>query len=177
MTGVQTCALPIYSEGPEDTIGRIADLLPEEGTVIELVLAFDATQSMHDDLPVLQDGLVEMLREELSGFDQFRIGVMLYRDYLEDFLVRKYDFVDTYELVQDRLNRIRVAGGRDIPEAVYEALWASVQGFDWEAPERMVILIGDAPPHPRPRGSVTRDQVFQRARELDISINTIILPQ
>ncbi len=167
----------LYSEGPTDTLGRIADLLPEEGAAIELVFALDTTQSMHDDMPVLQESLVDMLRDELSGFDEFRVGFMLYRDYLEDYLVRKYDFVDTYDLVQDRLNRIRVAGGRDIPEAVYEALWASVQGFEWEAPERMIILIGDAPPHPRPRGSVTREQVFARARELDVSINTIILPQ
>jgi hypothetical protein len=167
----------VYSEGPEDTIGRIADLLPEEGDSIDLVLALDTTQSMHDDMPVLRDSLVSMLRDELSGFDEFRVGLMLYRDYLEDYLVRKYDFVDTYELVQDRLNRIRVAGGRDIPEAVFEALWASVQGFEWEAQERMIILIGDAPPHPRPRGSVTREQVFERAGELEISIDTIILPQ
>ncbi|HKK48872.1 MAG TPA: vWA domain-containing protein [Alkalispirochaeta sp.] len=167
----------VYSEGPEDTIGRIADLLPDEGTAIDLVLALDTTQSMHDDMPVLQESLVEMLQDELSEFDEFRVGFMLYRDYLEDYLVRKYDFVDTYDLVQDRLNRIRVAGGRDIPEAVYEALWASVQGFEWDAPERMIIVIGDAPPHPRPRGSVTREQVFDRAKELEVSIDTIILPQ
>ncbi len=132
---------------------------------------------MRDDMPVLRDNLVALLQEELAGFDSFRIGFLLYRDYLEDYLVRRYEFVDTFPLVQDRLNRIRVAGGRDIPEAVYEALWASVEGFDWEAPERRIILIGDAPPHPRPRGSVTRERVFDRARELGISINTIILPQ
>jgi hypothetical protein len=41
----------------------------------------------------------------------------------------------------------------------------------------MIILIGDAPPHPRPRGAVTREQVFEQARERSISVNTIILPQ
>ena len=166
-----------YSVGPENTLDQIAELIPDDGERIDLVLALDTTQSMRDDMPVLRDGLVDRLQEELDGYAGFRIGFMLYRDYLEDYLVRKYDFVETYDLVQDRLNRIRVAGGRDIPEAVYEALWAGVQGFDWAAPERMIILIGDAPPHPRPRGSVTREQVFERARELDIRINTIILPQ
>ena len=166
-----------YSSGPEDTLDQIAALIPDEGDSIDLVLALDTTQSMRDDMPVLRDNLVALLQEELAGFDSFRIGFLLYRDYLEDYLVRRYEFVDTFPLVQDRLNRIRVAGGRDIPEAVYEALWASVEGFDWEAPERRIILIGDAPPHPRPRGSVTRERVFDRARELGISINTIILPQ
>ena len=166
-----------YSSGPEDTVSQIAALIPDEGERIDLVLALDTTQSMRDDMPVLRDTLVGMLSEELAGYESFRIGFMLYRDYLEDYLVRKYDFVETFELVQDRLNRIRVAGGRDIPEAVYEALWASVEGFEWAADERRIILIGDAPPHPRPRGSVTRERVFERARELELSINTIILPQ
>lgn len=167
----------LYSEGPEDTLNRIADLLPGDGETLDLVLALDTTQSMRDDMPVLRDNLVETLQGELGDYREFRIGFMHYRDYLEDYLVRKYDFVESWGDVQDRLNRIRVAGGRDIPEAVYEALWASVQGFEWVADDRIIILIGDAPPHPRPRGSVTREQVFDRAKELDIMIHTIILPQ
>jgi hypothetical protein len=167
----------VFSAGPEDTLDRILNLIPDEGEAIDLVLALDTTQSMHDDMPPLQAELVDALREKLADYSRFRIGLMLYRDYLEDYLVRKYDFVDTWELVQDRLNRIRVAGGRDIPEAVYEAIYASVRGFDWVAPTRMIILIGDAPPHPRPRGAVTREQVFDGARERGISVNTIILPQ
>lgn len=167
----------LYSEGPEDTLNQIAALLPGDGRTLDLVLALDTTQSMRDDMPVLRDNLVERLQPEVAGYDSYRIGFMHYRDYLEDYLVRKYDFVDTWENVQDRLNRIRVAGGRDIPEAVYEALWASVKGFEWAAEDRMIILIGDAPPHPRPRGSVTREQVFETARELNVRIHTIILPQ
>lgn len=167
----------LYSEGPDDTLNQIAALIPDEGDTLDLVLALDTTQSMRDDMPVLRDQLVELLQERTEGYRAWRVGFMLYRDYLEDYLVRKYDFVEQFELVQDRLNRIRVAGGRDIPEAVYEALWASVQGFEWVADDRMIILVGDAPPHPRPRGSVTREQVFDRARELDVRIHTIILPQ
>lgn len=166
-----------FSSGPEDTLDQIRALLPEEGTSLDLVLALDTTQSMHDDMPVLQQRIVELLREETTGFGDVRVGVLLYRDYLEEYLVRRYNFVPEIDQVQDLVNRARVAGGRDIPEAVYEALWAAVQGYDWVADTRMLILIGDAPPHPRPRGSVTREQVFERARELGIRINTIILPQ
>ncbi|MFA7566169.1 MAG: vWA domain-containing protein [Alkalispirochaeta sp.] len=166
----------LFSEGPEDTLNRIAELLPGDGKTLELVLALDTTQSMHDDMPVLRDNLVKTLQPLVAGYESVRIGFLLYRDYLEEYLVRKYDFVETWNLVQDRLNRIRVAGGKDIPEAVYEALWASVEGFTWAAEDRVVILIGDAPPHPRPRGSVTREQVFERAQELDVTIHTIILP-
>lgn len=167
----------LYSEGPEDTINRIALLIPEEGRRLDLVLALDTTQSMHDDIPMLRRDLVPMLEQEIQGYDSVRFGFMLYRDYFEDYLVRRLDWVDSLEAVQDRLNRIRVAGGRDIPEAVYEALWGTLQGFDWFSEDRMIILIGDAPPHPRPRGSVTEEQVYDRAAELGVRINTIILPQ
>lgn len=166
-----------YSTGPEDTVNQIRALLPDEGRSIDLVLALDTTQSMRDDMPVLQEQLVPMLEEEIEGFDRVRVGFLLYRDYLEDYLVRAFDFSDDLATIQSLINRVRVAGGRDIPEAVYEALWASLENFEWEADERMIILIGDAPPHPRPRGEITAEQVFARADELSVRINTIILPQ
>lgn len=167
----------LYSEGPEDTISRIARLIPDEGETLDLVLALDTTQSMHDDIPLLRRDLVPMLEREIEGYREVRIGFMLYRDYFEDYLVRRLDWVEDLDDVQDRLDRIRVAGGRDIPEAVYEALWGTLQGFEWRSDARMIILIGDAPPHPRPRGSVTEEQVYDRAAELGVRINTIILPQ
>ena len=73
------------------------------------------------------------------------------------------------------LDNVAVHGGRDIPEAVYEALEATIHRYDWEAETRQVILIGDAPPHPKPRGSVTRQEVFAAANEKRININTIIV--
>lgn len=167
----------LFSEGPEDTINRIERLIPDTGETLDLVLALDTTQSMHDDIPMLRRDLVPMLEREIEGYRAVRIGFMLYRDYFEDYLVRRLDWVETLDEVQDRLDRIRVAGGRDIPEAVYEALWGSLQGFEWHSENRMIILVGDAPPHPRPRGSVTEEQVYERAAELGVRINTIILPQ
>ncbi|MDY7028298.1 MAG: hypothetical protein SVR04_08385, partial [Spirochaetota bacterium] len=73
-------------------------------------------------------------------------------------------------------NRIRVYGGRDIPEAVYEALYSGVTTYEWEAEKRMIILVGDAPPHPIPRGKVTREMVYTEAHARGIEIHTIILP-
>ena len=68
-------------------------------------------------------------------------------------------------------------GGRDIPEAVNEALYEGIHEFDWSADSREIILIGDAPPHPRPRGKVTSQMVSDDAEAIGISINSIILPQ
>lgn len=166
-----------FSTGPEDTVAQLRSLLPEpEGQSLDLVIALDTTKSMEDDVPFLRRDLVPMVEEVIEGFSEVRIGFMLYRDYMEEYLVRKMDFQEELSSVQNVIDRIRVAGGRDIPEAVYEALWASIEGFDWAADEKIIVLVGDAPPHPRPRGRVTADQVFQAAADRGIIIHTIILP-
>ena len=173
----RTDARRLYSTGREDIVPKIADLIEEaEGPQLDLVLALDTTQSMRDDMPHLQESLIPLLREITARFDRFRIGFVLYRDYLEEYLTQMIDFQEDLEVAQTVIDRIRVTGGRDIPEAVHEALYRAVYSFTWEAPERMVILIGDAPPHPRPRGAVTEEMVLSEAETKQVRLHTIILP-
>ena len=79
------------------------------------------------------------------------------------------------------LKSFKVTGmeGGDIPEAVYEAMFASIDFYQWN-PEsvKKVILVGDAEPHPQPRGSgkYSKQLVEKLAKEKGISINAIILP-
>jgi len=40
-----------------------------------------------------------------------------------------------------------------------------------------VVLVGDAPPHPMPRGSITPEMVQDEAARNGVQIHTIILPQ
>ena len=40
-----------------------------------------------------------------------------------------------------------------------------------------MILIGDAPPHPRPRGKITKEMADQAAVERGLKLHAIILPQ
>jgi hypothetical protein len=117
-----------------------------------------------------------MLEEEIKGFDSFRLGFVLYRDYYELYLAKPYPFQRDFGKIQAVLNRIRVYGGRDIPEAVYEALYTGIHSYEWMADKRLIILVGDAPPHPRPRGKITKQIVYDDARERGIEIHTIILP-
>jgi hypothetical protein len=84
---------------------------------------------------------------------------------------------------QKSLNAIRAQGGRDIPEAVNEALYDAITDFPWDietptvAVKKIIILIGDAPPHPIPRGNITEKMAIDGARESGITINAIVLPQ
>ena len=58
-------------------------------------------------------------------------------------------------------------------------MFASIDFYQWN-PEsvKKVILVGDAEPHPQPRGSgkYSKQLVEKLAKEKGISINAIILP-
>lgn len=165
------------AEDGDDAVAKIGDLLDRTpGPDIDLVLVIDTTVSMKDDVGFIRNKLVPIVKTKIASFDKFRIGIVLYRDYKEEYLTRRFDFESDLGVIQDRLNRITVAGGRDIPEAVYEGLYDAVSNFDWKASSRLIIQVGDALPHPKPMGKVTKDMVFDLARKKGVSIYPILLP-
>ncbi|MBB6481112.1 vWA domain-containing protein [Spirochaeta isovalerica] len=161
----------------DDAVDKIADLLDRTpGPDIDLVLVVDTTVSMKDDVSFIRNKLVPIVKTKIASFEEFRIGLVLYRDYKEEYLTRRFQFESDLSIIQGRLNRITVAGGRDLPEAVYEGLYDAVENFEWKASSRLIIQVGDALPHDIPRGDVTKDMVFEEARSRGISIFPILLP-
>jgi hypothetical protein len=168
----------VYSAGPPDLVEKIVEILEgEQGNQVDLVICLDTTGSMKDDIDAIRELLILRLEELVPGFEAFRIGMVLYKDYNETYLTRVIPFTDNFERFRASLNAIRVGGGRDIPEAVHEALYEGAIKFPWGARSKMMILIGDAPPHLRQRGRVSEDMVIQAADNLGLRINAIILPQ
>jgi Mg-chelatase subunit ChlD len=167
----------VYAAGPEDLVNKIRDILEKErGRRVDLVLCLDTTNSMKDDIDEVRRALIPMLREITAGFSSFRIGMVLSKDYYEEYLSRVLPFTGDFGEFQQRLNAIRVSGGRDIPEAVYEALYEGAVKFKWEAERKFIILIGDAPPHPRQRGKISKEMVDREVKERGLRVHTIILP-
>ncbi|MDR3336376.1 MAG: VWA domain-containing protein [Treponema sp.] len=168
----------IYATGSDDLVDKIQAVLEKEkGKEVDLVLCLDTTNSMKDDIDAIRQKLIPMLEKIIAEFSDFRIGLVLYKDYNDDYLTRVIPFTRNFDSVRKQLNNIRVRGGRDIPEAVYEALHDAAVKFPWEAENRLIILIGDAPPHPRPRGKITKEIVDKAVAERNIQVNAIILPQ
>jgi hypothetical protein len=166
------------SKGYDEMIKEIETIIGgAAGDSLDLVLALDTTRSMEDDIPYLRDNLVRVLQEHTARFENLRVGLVLYRDYMEQYLTKTTPFRTGLAGLQEALNSIRVRGGRDIPEAVYEALYVGINEFPWMADTRQIILIGDAPAHPRPRGNVTKEMVYKDAEDWDVELHTIILPQ
>lgn len=166
-----------YSAGPDDILDIIARMIDGvKGDELELVLCIDTTDSMSDDIGAIKSGIPAMLREHLARFRVFRLGLVLYKDYFEEYVVKRSDFTADIASFDQAVQAIKVMGGRDIPEAVYEALYEALTGYTWSARERLIILIGDAPPHPIPRGRVDKSMTMSKAVELGVNMNVIVLP-
>jgi hypothetical protein len=166
-----------YADETEDVAPQIASLLDRaEGETLDLVVCLDTTDSMRDDIDAVKSMLPGLVKEKLAKTRSYRIGFVPYKDYFEDYLYKRYDFSADVSTFFSELAGIRVGGGRDIPEAVYEALFEALTEFDWSAEKRMIILIGDAPPHPIPRGKVDKAMVESEAAKLGVEMDVIILP-
>ncbi len=174
-----------FSKNPDDLLSKIQSILapPDPEKVIDIVFAIDATDSMSDDIDKLREEMVPMVLDILPGYKGFRVGLLLYKDYDSDFFynrlpVKYFGFTENLETFNNYLHSFKVFGGRDYPEAVYEALYSSLEFYEWNTEaERRIILIGDAEPHPVPRrgGRYTKELVDSLAKEKDIRIDAIIL--
>jgi hypothetical protein len=168
----------VWSTGHEDLVDKIKAVLDrEQGKSLDLVLCFDTTSSMRDDIEPVRKLLIPMLEQTVSKFGDFRIGMVLYKDYYEEYLNRVVPFTRDFTAFQRSLNAISVSGGRDIPEAIYEALYEGAVKFPWAGDTRLLILIGDAPPHARARGKISKAMVDRAVEEQALKVYTIILPQ
>jgi len=168
----------IFSTGPSDLVNLIMNILEKEtGNTLDLVICLDTTGSMRTYLDSIRQQLIPALRGIIGDFPAFRIGMVLYRDYHEEYLTRVIPFTSDFNQFQRSLNAAAVRGGGDIPEAVYEALYEGAVRFPWAAESRVMILIGDAPPHPQPRGNITKDMVDKETADRGITVNAILLPQ
>ena len=178
----------VYSKGPDTIIEDILKVIDNIGEPdnLDLIFAIDATGSMKNDIEMLKKKLLPALLEKFEQAKDVRFGLLFYRDYGDNFNykglpVRFFGFTDSLSIMNKNLNSLKIIGkeGGDIPEAVYEAIYASVAFYNWrEGSNKQIILIGDAEPHPKPRGigKYSHDYVMGLAREKGIGVKSIILP-
>ena len=178
----------VYSKGPETIVDDILDVFDDIGDKnnLDVVFAIDATGSMKDDIETLKKDLLPALLKEFESAQNVRFGLLFYRDYGDNFNyknlpVRFFAFTDNLTTFNKNLNSIKIIGkeGGDIPEAVYEAIYASSEFYGWRpGSTKRIILIGDAEPHPKPRGigKYSKDYVMGLAEAREIKVKAILLP-
>lgn len=140
--------------GPEQVVS-LAGVTDNTGPVgIDFVFLLDATGSMGDEIGRIKETVESIAQriEQLPGSSAARYGLVAFRDQNDDYVTRKWDFTDDVQQFEANLANVEAAGGGDTPEAVNEGLQEAINLQGWSDNStgrrlRLVVLVGDAPPH------------------------------
>lgn len=153
---------------PKHDVNAIAP--PSARQAIDIVMAIDATGSMLDDITAVKNNMTSLVgRLDSSGAD-WRISIVTYKDLppqgdAGDYAARlEMGFTSSASEATGGIAGISVSGGGDIPETVLSGLnLALAQPFRADA-KKVVLLMGDAPPHdPEQHSGLTSAAVIAAA--------------
>ncbi|MCP4184965.1 MAG: VWA domain-containing protein [Hyphomicrobiales bacterium] len=105
-----------------------------------------------------------------------RMALVAYRDYGDKYVVKTFDMSADIQGLYGNLIGFQAVGGGDTPEAVNEALNASIHDVNWSRDQkthRMVFLVGDAPPHMDYDNGPKYPEVIRFARTAGITIHAV----
>lgn len=152
----------------------------------DLVFAIDTTGSMVEELDEIRKVWLPDFIKKYPSYTDLRVALVLYRDFGDSYLyknlpVKIYHFTSDMKVFYRNIDGIYIKGneGGDIPEAVYEALYAALNYLSWrDDAQKKIILLGDAPAHEIPRGpkKISREITSRLASEKKVSCDCIILP-
>ncbi len=167
----------IRSLGGEDILKQIAQLIESipPNQSIDLVILLDTTRSMWDDITAIKSRLVATLRDVIQG-RIVRIGLVYYKDREEEYELRRFEFTDRVLTLQAQVASIQATGGGDWAESVHEAIREAVENYVWISDRKIIVVVGDAPPHNPPYEDVDLDQIFGLARAKGIEVIPILVP-
>ncbi len=115
---------------------------------VDLAICLDCTASMGAELADAQGGIDDLMVFAGDVVHTLRVGMVAYRDRRDEFETKGWDFTTEIDVVRTRLWSLGAAGGGDTPEAVYKALKLAYGKLSWHPDNtRILVLIGDAPPH------------------------------
>ncbi|MDG2020476.1 MAG: VWA domain-containing protein [Phycisphaerales bacterium] len=116
---------------------------------LDLAIVLDCTASMSGEIAEAQGGVDDLMRFVGDVAGGIRVGIAGYRDRRELFEKVGWDLTGSIEQARANLWRLSAEGGGDRPELVDQGLSLAYTTFSWNPRNRgVLILVGDAPPHP-----------------------------
>jgi len=160
----------------EDTLSGGEDIIFDLDTdrhpieKLDLPLTIDATGSMGDEMRYLQSELrsiVSRVETTNAGID-VRLGLVVYRDHGDEYVVRSIPFTDDIEDFQTSLAAQNADGGGDAPEAIHTAMRTGLK-MDWrESALKINLLVADAPPHDQDISDTWKTGLISRTKGIHI---------
>ena len=115
---------------------------------LDIVFVFDSTSSMAEFLKQVKTKITNLVITFKQLVPTARIGLITYRDKGDDFVTKKHPLTYGTKSLQLFLKDIEPVGGGDREEAVDEALRVAIEELEWrEHAKKIILVIGDAPPH------------------------------
>jgi len=131
---------------------------------LDIVITFDSTGSMGGEIREVKEKIKRIGGTLLKMVPKARISICTYRDNGDAYVVQGLPLTSEIAEIDAYLSGISADGGGDTPEAVHEGLRWAVNNNQFRTNARkMLLLFGDAPPHPQDHGtclSIASD--FQR---------------
>jgi Mg-chelatase subunit ChlD len=161
--------------GRADRLERYADLdrIHREG--LELVVCLDQTGSMGDVIAAAKAGIVDLMRRMRRLAPKFRVGLVTYDDGAYD----RFALTTDEAYAEKMLGKVGAGGGGDMEEGVDQAIDLALrqEKMAWSrAAMRVIVVVGDAPPHEEDVAHMVRAIAKARADdrfEVPIRLDTI----
>src|SRR5262249_36613054 len=116
---------------------------------LDVALVIDTTDSMQFVIDDVKKQLSQLVAAIQGMVPTSRIGVVVYRDKGDEYVVKWSDLSFHTEKLRDFLSHTNADGGGDFEEAVKEALESAVNDLKWrKESKKIIILVGGSPPHP-----------------------------
>jgi hypothetical protein len=115
---------------------------------LDIALVIDTTDSMQFVIDDVKQKLSKLVGSMQRMVPTSRVGIVVYRDQGDDYVVKWTDLSFNTKKLQDFLANINSAGGGDWEEAVKEGLEAAVNDLKWRKnSKKIIVLVGGSPPH------------------------------
>jgi Mg-chelatase subunit ChlD len=122
--------------------------LPARRT-IDLAFVLDTTGSMAEEIEAVKSTIRAVAAKLGSDQTAVRIGLVEYKDRGDAEVTHAYPFSSDLAAFSRSVVRLTAGGGGDYPEDMQAGLSAALDQLAWrpDATARMLVVIGDAPPH------------------------------
>jgi hypothetical protein len=141
---------------------------------LDIVLTFDSTGSMGGEIRAVERQIHNIGSALLKLVPKARIGLVTYRDEGDEYVVRGLPLTNDITAIDRFLAEVEADGGGDEAEAVHKGLeWAIKNNQFRQGARKVILLFGDAPPHPQDLGTcLTLASDFQRTQKGIVSTVT-----
>ena len=141
---------------------------------MDVVIAMDVTMSMLAMINEARVGVDDLILFLNDIARTMRLGFVAYRDHDNPPVTMTHHLTRDIGSIRKYLYGIRITGGADYPEAVYDGL-AACRELDWNPrATRQIIVVGDAPPHDKDAYRLTR--LLENARDAGTPVHAVHVP-